>query len=243
MIKFDLEGVNTLKAVDTADIDSVVLYLNVLHTWVDGEAVCTLHTIDKSWVEDEVCWDFPIKGEDWNLYPITSLDDSFDLMKGGDIGYDPIGYSDMGKIGEWQSSNITETMKEYLHAPEKNNGIMMRSGAELQPHKFYSSETSDTKLRPKLVFYTEGTSIITNKNVSINNSLRVEAAGNQCRVFVGEDSDYRLTICNLMGREFFAYEGTESGWIDIPLRNISDAVFIARLESGGKTSTMHFIHK
>lgn len=239
-----MEDHDKLNDIDTADIDSVVLYLNVVHTWVEGEAVCTLHTIDKPWIENEVCWDFPAVGQEWDLYPHTTNDDSFDLMKGGDIGFEPIGYSDMGSIGEWQSSNITETIKEYLHSPEKNNGVMVRSGAELAPHKFHSKESEEMELRPKLVFYTNGTGIINiSKDMSVNNNLSVETAGKKFRVFIRENREYSLSIYSVLGRELFSYRGIESGWVDIPMANLSGSVFIATLESDGKTSTTHFVNR
>lgn len=239
-----MDGVDKLKDLDTADIDSIVLYLYVAHSWVEGEAICTLHTIDVPWVENEVCWDIPAIGKEWKHYPVTSHDDSFNLMKGGDIGFEPIATSKMVATDQWQATKITETMKEYLHAPEKNNGVMIRSGAELQPHEFFSSEAEDSSLRPKLVFYTHGTGIISGKSdIEMNQTLKVEAAGRECRIYIKDSKAYTLSICSLLGRELFSYSGTESGWVDIPLTHLSGAVLVATLESDGKTSTTHFINR
>lgn len=238
-----MDGVDKLQGVDTAEIDSVLLSLYVAHTWVEEEAICTLHTIDSAWVENEVCWDFPAIGKEWDLYPFTSNDDSFNLMKGGDIGFEPIGFSKMAAAGQWQATNITQTIKEYLHAPEKNNGVMVRSGAELQPHDFFSSQAETVALRPKLVFYTNGTAVLEKSSHTVQSALEIETLNTQCRIFVREKSDFTLKISTLLGRKLFSYTGNQEGWVHIPMASLPNSVLIATLESGGKTTTKHFINR
>lgn len=197
MIKFDLETAEGIQQIDTSEIDSVLLSLNVFLTRIEEPAVCSLHTIDYDWEEMEVCWNFASNEQTWYMTAQTGNDDTFALEDAGDMDIDPVATTLSVETGEWQSWNVTDIIKFYIENPEENHGFMIRSSGDLQPHYFYSSDHDSVEIRPRLLVYTNG---------AIANKYKILGNNNFKHNIQIKNSDLLFTFQNNTQREIQVFD-------------------------------------
>lgn len=161
--------------------------------------ICSLHTINNYWKEMEVTWNDAMKDTPWEMYPASHNDDTFALKNGGDIDIDPVDTPLSKGVNEWQEYDVTSAIKDFIENPENNNGFMIRSSSEQQPHIYFSSEHEDKSKRPKLTFKisTPIKKQTTNKKTGIN----IRSLNNAVEITTPFKNSYSIKIFSLNGKK------------------------------------------
>ncbi|NNL56457.1 MAG: DNRLRE domain-containing protein [Pseudomonadales bacterium] len=124
LYRFDLENSGIPAG---ATVISAVVKLFVLDA--NDFAPITLHRVVEDWTEDTVNWN--------NIYT------GYDVSALASI---PAGST----AGQYVSVNITSIVQSWLNGAISNNGVLLKSGAQLDLAKFTSKEFGSASQRPKL---------------------------------------------------------------------------------------------
>jgi hypothetical protein len=101
-----------------------------------------VHSLHKSWLEDQATWVNATSSTPWTLPGIWPAD--CDLT--------PSDQQELTESGVWSKFDVTQLVDDWLADPSSNNGVMLRSGESGSVvYHFSSSEDNVHSYRPKLV--------------------------------------------------------------------------------------------
>lgn len=243
MIKFELQNIELLDNILLSEIDSVYLSMYVLFSDVYVPKVCSLHTVDYEWEEMEVTWLQASNTQEWYMVPQTGNDDTFAIEGAGDMDIDPIATTNHAQMEEWQNWNVTEIIKTYIENANENHGFIVRSGAELQPHFYYSSEHDSLNLRPKLTFFTNGVKINkNNKKYLYSLPFEIKKLGSSIYInFIKKDAA-NLELFNTKGRLIYSMYINHAVDTKIELGENATGYFYGRIKSGDENFQFSIIN-
>lgn len=178
-----------------ADIESATLSLYLAEVVIEDSLnpTCSLYTISKPWIENEITWLNATKKMTWE-----NTDTACGYIGGGDYYPEAISVVQSKGVGYWVDFDVTKTIRTLQHPLlVAFNGFMIKeqlngtTTATSEGCTFFSSENPNTALRPRLVVISKKTSAISmdsfkkkdprfsptvkNSHLYISNSFSVEA--------------------------------------------------------------------
>ncbi len=159
-----------------------------------GEADNTIHTITAHWQESGTNWSQPWTKEGGD-YVVPEIDNY---------------HYDGTENNVWQTFHVTATVKEFHANPDKNYGFMIISDPDndddIQASYYHSSESSDTKKRPKLTITYEGTTYtVGDVSKSIKQSIKIHRTSNSILLYLPFSGNYSIVISEILGREIYSH--------------------------------------
>lgn len=160
---------------------------------------CSLFTIEKEWVETEFSWNNAKADLPWE-----NIDNSSQMLGGGDHSVEPVSVSQSNGINKWLSFEITELVKEMVSG-NSIYGLLFKevlNGSEKdfsEGCSFASSEADEIELRPKLVIEYNNTDI-TKKAITWVNKLTIKEISNTLILNGFNNNSSEVSLYSLSGK-------------------------------------------
>ncbi len=226
--------------------------------------LCSLFTVSKQWVDDEVTWKNADKNTAWeNTDPDTKfynplLNDTMASPGGCDFNRENLVLADYASMNDWENYNVTDIVKK-IHTNEiPNYGFMVKQfiyPKTLQGNNptqrdnygksYRSSEFDEVDKRPKLTVKYETTAI---HEKIIGNEFKTGITTRQTvhslLLFIPFKGSYGICISDLKGKRIFSTIHQKGhNWIEVPVTAISPGLYIIDITNSERNfiSTFRFV--
>lgn len=241
---------------DDANVEEAVLEL----FFVGGDIavagkpnVCSLFTVTREWVESEVTWNDADAGTKWEMLDLDTkffnpdLNDTVSSPGGGD--YDPasVTVAEYAALNTWEEYDVTEIIREVIDKQDQFHGFIIKQfldprekNRSNQGKAYYSSEYDELDKRPKLTITYTSSGINTTILNQLSDNINIVRKDEKIMLFIPFKKANEVLVYNIKGQKQFSLTAGKSGWIDLPLYNLSSGLHIVTIKSGQKSISKRF---
>jgi len=226
-IRFDLSSV-------TDPIKKATLNLQMKSVLSNGTGICTLFVITSDWVSKESSWFNAKNGTPWKTI-------------GGDFNHQTVFTAPAALPDSVEIYDVTGAIKAFINGQTPNYGFIIEPATspdlsiQMQDHLYYSSEYSDTLLRPSLVLQTESDGILNTATLKTFDGFNLVTKSDQI-IISSKETHFSAAVFDMKGRQLTHLVSIQ-GSCSLDMAGLSKGVLLLNLKHGSFTRTLTIVNR